>query len=140
MNSGFNETLTWHSYDVYWFLSQFWESFMPRFWHFWFHVCGMFCGLNWEDIVAGGQRLFRDGFGSKIGVYQSCQGSLWHAGAWKPCYCVAGLKFATPGYAIAWVSTQLRSPCTPSNIQLQTTITSSSELRFECSWTVWKSH
>ena len=26
----------------------------------------MFCGLKWEDIVAGGQGLFRDGFGRKL--------------------------------------------------------------------------
>ena len=61
-----------------------------------------FCGLNWEDIVAGGQGLFRDGFGSKTGVYRSCQGSLWHAGAWKPRCCVAGCIL---GYAMAWDST-----------------------------------
>ena len=29
-------------------------------------VFGMFCGLNWEDIVADGQGPFRDGFGSKL--------------------------------------------------------------------------
>ena len=43
---------------------------MSWFWHVWCRVCGMFCGLNWEDIVACGQGLFRDGFGSKIGVYR----------------------------------------------------------------------
>ena len=58
--------------------------------------CGMFCGLNWEDIVADGQGLFRVGFESKIGVYRSCQGALWHAGAWKPRYCMAGLKNCSP--------------------------------------------
>ena len=31
---------------------------MPCFWHVWCHVRGMFCGLNWEDNVAGGQGLF----------------------------------------------------------------------------------
>ena len=39
---------------------------MSCFWHVLCRVCGMFCGLNWEDIVASGQRLFRDGFGSKL--------------------------------------------------------------------------
>ena len=39
---------------------------MPYFWHVLYHVRGMFCGLNREDNVAGGQRLFRDGFGSKL--------------------------------------------------------------------------
>ena len=29
-------------------------------------VFRMFCGLNWEDIVAGGQGLFRDGFELKL--------------------------------------------------------------------------
>ena len=111
---------------------------MPCFWHIWCRVCGMFCGLNWEDNVADGHGLFRDGFGSKIGVYRSCKGDLWHVGAWKPRYCVAGLQFEALGYAIAWVSTQLRSPCIPSNFQLRTTITSSSEPRFECFWTLWK--
>ena len=88
--------------------------------------------------MIGGQGMFQDGFGSKIGMYRSCQGALWHAGVWKPCYCVAGLKIAALGYAIAWVSTQLRSPCTLSSIKLWTTITSSSELRFGRSWTLWK--
>ena len=46
--------------------------------------------LNWEDIVAGGQGLFRKGFGMKTCVYRSCQGILWHAGAWKPRRSVAG--------------------------------------------------
>ena len=69
---------------------------MPCFWHVLCLVCGMFCGLNWEDIVADGQGLFRVGFGSKIGVYRSCQGALWHAGAWKPRYCMAGLKNCSP--------------------------------------------
>ena len=47
--------------------------------------------------MAGGQGLFRDSFESKIDVYWSGQGALWHAGAWKPRYCVAGLKFASSG-------------------------------------------
>ena len=34
------------------------------------HGYGMFCGLNWEDIVAGGKGLFRDGFGSKWRVLE----------------------------------------------------------------------
>ena len=62
---------------------------MPCSWHVWYHVRGMFCGLNWEDNVAGGQELFRDGFGSKTGVYRS-----------------AKELFGTPGHgshAIAWL-------------------------------------
>ena len=128
---------------------------MPCFWHVLCHVCGVFCCVNWEDLVAGGQGLFRDGFGSKFGVYRSCQAALWHAGVWKPCYCMAGLKFSTLGYSIAWVSTQLRSPCilgytiawvstqlrspcTLLNLQLRTAITPSFELCFGYSWTLWK--
>ena len=30
---------------------------MSCFWHVWYHVRWMFCGLNWEDNVAGGQGL-----------------------------------------------------------------------------------
>ena len=81
--------------------------------------CGMFCGLKWEGNVAGGQGLFWDGLGSKTCVYRSCQGALWHAGAWKPRCGVAGcilwhagawnprcsVARCILGYAIAWDST-----------------------------------
>ena len=116
-------------------------------------VYGMFCGLNWEDNVASGQGLFRDGFGLKLacsGVAKELSGTLVrgsHAIAWL------GSKFQLSGtqlrgtHAIAWLGSklqpsgmQLRSPCTPSNLQLRTTITSSSKLRFGCSWTLWKAH
>ena len=40
---------------------------------FWCHVRGMFCGLNWEDIVAGGQGLFRDGFGQKLACTEAAK-------------------------------------------------------------------
>ena len=40
----------------------------------WFY--GMFCGLNWEDIVFGGKGLFRDGFGSKWRVLEQSRSSL----------------------------------------------------------------
>ena len=40
------------------------------------HVYDMFCGLNWEDIVAGGKGLFRDGFGSKWRVLELPRSSL----------------------------------------------------------------
>ena len=36
------------------FYSYFWDGFVPCFWHALCHVCGMFCGLNWEYIVVGG--------------------------------------------------------------------------------------
>ena len=45
------------------------------------HVFGMFCGLNWEDNVAGGQGLLRDGFGSKLactGAAKELSGTLVH--------------------------------------------------------------
>ena len=40
------------------------------------HVYGMFCGLNWEDILAGGKGLFWDGFGSKWCVLELPRSSL----------------------------------------------------------------
>ena len=40
------------------------------------HGYGMFCGLNWEDIVAGGKGLFRDGFRSKWHVLELPRSSL----------------------------------------------------------------
>ena len=42
------------------------------------HILGWFCGLNWEDIVAGGKGLFRDGFGSKWRVLELLRSSLAH--------------------------------------------------------------
>ena len=33
---------------------------------FWCRVFGILCGLNWEDVVAGGQGLIWDGFGLKL--------------------------------------------------------------------------
>ena len=89
--------------------------------------------------MAGGQGRFRDGFGSKLACIRAAKelfstlvrGS--HAVAWM------GSKLQPSGsncvgfQTIAWVSTLLRSPCTPSNLQLQKAITSSSELCFECS-------
>ena len=70
-------------------------------------------GLNWEDIVAGGQGLFRDGFGSKTGVYRSCQGSSGtpllgiHAVAWL------GTSSGTPLrgiHAVAWLGATSGTP------------------------------
>ena len=40
------------------------------------HVYDMFCGLNWEDIVAGGKGLFRDGLESKWRVLELLRSSL----------------------------------------------------------------
>ena len=70
----------WMDFEL-WFYSHFWGDFGIDCRMVLCRVCGMFRGLNWKDNVAYGQGLFRDDFGSKIGVYQSCQGALWHADA-----------------------------------------------------------
>ena len=120
-----------------WFYSYFWVDFGIDCRMVLCRVFGMFCGLNWNDIVAGGLGLFWDGFGSKWRVPELPRSSLAR-------YCVEATLLSgwaqnlALRYAIAWVSTQLLSPYTPSNLQLRTIITSSSELRFGCSWTLWK--
>ena len=95
---------------------------MPCFWH----VLCRVCGLNWKDIMAGGQGLFQDGFRSKL----ACTGDAKELSGMLLC----------GSHAIAWLgsklqalSTQLCSPCTPSSIQLRTVINFSSELHFRCS-------
>ena len=50
----------------FWFYSYFWGDFGIDCRMVLCHVFGMFCGINLEDTVAGGQGLFRDGFGSKL--------------------------------------------------------------------------
>ena len=97
---------------------------MPCLWHVLYHVRG----LNWEDIVANGKRLFS----GQNDVYWSCQGALWHAIAWL------GFEIAALGYAIAWVLARFHSPCTPSSLQLCTTISFSTELQLARYWTLWK--
>ena len=91
---------------------------MPCFWHVLCRLCGMFCGLNWEDNVAGGQGLFRDGFGLKlacIGAAKELSGMLVcgsHAIVWLgsklqpsgtqlrgfPCNCVAPALLQTSNF------------------------------------------
>ena len=81
---------------------------------FWCRVCGILSGLNWEDIVAGGQGLFRDDFGSKmarrrgshvvawLGASSGTPGRGIHAVAWL------GASSGTPGrgiHAVAWLGT-----------------------------------
>ena len=39
---------------------------MSCLWHVFCHVCGMFCVLNWEDIVADGKWLFLGWFRVKM--------------------------------------------------------------------------
>ena len=68
---------------------------MPCFWH----VLCRACGLNWEDIVTGGQRLFRNGFRSKWRVPEFQRSSLAH------CYVEATL----------WLGSKLK----PSGTQLR---------------------
>ena len=53
------------------------------------HGYGMFCGLNWEDVVASGKGLFRDGFRSKWHVLKLPRSSLG-------CNCVALHPFKPP--------------------------------------------
>ena len=89
--------------------SYFWGDLGLIIGWFWCRVCGILCGLNWEDIVAGGQGLFRDGFRSKTGVYRSCQGALWHAGAWKPRCGIAGcILWHAGAWKRGWVHPRVR--------------------------------
>ena len=93
--------------------SYFWGELGLIVGWFWCRVCGISFGLNWEDIVAGGQGLFRDDFGSKTGVYRSCQGALWHAGAWKARCGVVGASSGMPGrgiHAVAWLGASSGTP------------------------------
>ena len=46
--------------------SYFWGDLGLIVGWFWCRVCGILCGLNWEDIVAGGQGLFRDASSRKL--------------------------------------------------------------------------
>ena len=97
-----------------WFYAVFMACFMPWLWH----VLCRVCGLNWEDIVAGGKWLFLGWFRVKMvctGAAKELFGTLLrksHTIAWL------GFEIAALGYAIAWVLAQLRSPYTPSNLQL----------------------
>ena len=60
---------------------------MSYLWHVLCRVYGMFCGLNWKDIVTGGKGQFRDDFGSKWHVLELPRSSLAR-------YCVARLEIA----------------------------------------------
>ena len=57
-------------------LFYFWADFGIDYGMVLCHVYGMFCGLNCEDIVAGGKGLFRDGFESKWPVPELQRSSL----------------------------------------------------------------
>ena len=82
-------------------------------------VFGMFCAVFVACFVASIGRIM---WPMDKGCFGMVSGQNWHvselprsslhAGAWKPCYCMAGLKIAALEYAIAWVSMQLRGcPC-----------------------------
>ena len=80
----------------------------------WFYVVflGMFCAVFVACFVASIGRILwpvEKGCSGMVSgqndMYRSCQGALWHAVAWKPHYCVVGLKIEALGYAIVWVST-----------------------------------
>ena len=54
---------------------------MSCLWHVFCRVCGMFCGLNWEDIVAGGKGLFPGWFQVKTactGATKELSSTLLH--------------------------------------------------------------
>ena len=70
-----------------WFYAVFMACFMLCLWHVLCRVYGMFCGLNWKDIVVGGKGLFWDGFGSKWRVPKLPRSSLAR-------YCMVGLEIA----------------------------------------------
>ena len=78
---------------------------MSCLWHVFFRVYGMFGGLNQEGISVGEKELFSGQFQIKIACTREATGSLaryclqfgaisWslHAIAWKPLYCMAGLR------------------------------------------------
>ena len=73
----------------------------------------MLCGLNWEDIVAGGQGLFRDDFGQKLactGAAKELSGTPGrgsHAVAWL------GASSGTPGHgshSVSWLGASSGTP------------------------------
>ena len=63
---------------------------MSCLWHVLCLVCGMFYGLNWEDILAGGKGLFSGWFWVKAACTEATKSSLAR-------YCVAGLEIAASG-------------------------------------------
>ena len=101
-----------------WFYVVFMACFMPWLWYVLCRVYGMFCGLNWEDIVVGEKGLFLGWFRVKMactGAAKELSGTLL-----RRSHTIASLGFgiAALRYAIAWVLAQLCSPYTPSNLQL----------------------
>ena len=87
---------------------------MPCFWYVLCRVCDMFCILNWEDNVAGGQGLFRDGFGSKLactGAAKELSGTLVHGShaiAWLGSKLQLSATQLRGTHAIAWLGSELQ--------------------------------
>ena len=76
------------------------------------------CGLNWDGLLQG-ERVVS---GMSLGRKNSMYGSFKRA----PGKRVSGFHAAAQSLFIR-------------GLQLRTTITFTSELRFQCSWTLWKS-
>ena len=108
---------------VGWFYAMFLACFVSCLWHVLWSQLGGYCGW-WTRAVSEWFRVKM----ACTRVSKELSGTLLRGS-----HAMAGLKIEALGYAIAWVSTQLRSPCTPSSLQLRTVITSSSELHFGCS-------
>ena len=68
------------------FYAVFLACFVPCLWHVLWPQLGGYCD-RWTRAVPGWFRV-------KLGMYRSCQGALYHAVAWIPRYCLAGLKIA----------------------------------------------
>ena len=119
---------------------------VPCLWHIMWSKLGGYC-RRWTRVVPGWFRV-ENGRVSELprllwhavawNPRRSVAGCLlWHAVAWNPRRSVAGCHF---WHAVAWDSTLRRSPRTMITFQLRMRITSSSKLRFGCSWTLWKAH
>ena len=87
-----------------WFYSYFWADFGIDCRIVLCRVFGMFCVVFVACFEASiGRILWSVDKGcsgmvsSQNRVYWSCQGALWQAIAWKPRYCVAGLKIEPLG-------------------------------------------
>ena len=103
---------------VGWFSALFLACFVLCLWRVLWPQLGGYCG-RWTRVVP---RWFQIEMAC-TGAAKELSGTLLcgsHAVAWL------GSKLKPSG-------TQLRSPCSPSSLQLWTVITSSSELRFGCS-------
>ena len=69
----------------------------------------MFCGLNWEDIVAIGKGLFWDGFGSKWRVLEMPRSSSPRSSVARNCVVLHPFKPPTLDSHIFLVRTSIRT-------------------------------